>query len=812
MVSSASAASYGSGAQGCATERALRDRLGIPTQAERVLLFAETSHWDPNWLHTSDEYFDLRVRHTLDAVLRVLLAEPTRVFSVECIFFLRMYWDRVAERREELRERINTGRIRLTGTGITTPDTTLPVEEAILRDYLGGREWLRSNGMTAEPALAYLPDNFGNSPGLPTILAALGVRYAAMSRIDGMHFPGDDFRTKKWYPRPKSSAQLLHELGTLDFVWRGPDGAETLCHWNAFTYFQGDMMAWRGIIRWMNRVFGWKDRSSRHVTGKITGYARQLMRVSRTPYLFCPIGCDFNDPIPNLTHLLDRYNQEAYPHTGVFVVNGSLEDYLDLVSTHRPHLPVLELDPNPYWMGFYATRPQLKQRCRSLTTTLLSTEKMLSAGNGQLARSAEAGALVRQAWDRLVVTNHHDFITGTAPRRVYQGEQHPWLCEAEQWAALALQIATHADDSEGAAALPPLPSFSLRNGVLEVSTRWYRVVLDQAAGGCITEWIVAGANRNLVRTVSNDLVVHRDTGGLWRMGHEFRGGTFCVLDRTSSRAATIRTEQEAGMLKVTVEALLDGRTTVRTLWFRSDSPVVRMRVMGRARRRRTVTCRFHPAVRPDGMAMDVPGGVVFREFGKGYAPTFWSASSFVHVQDRDDGRGMAALLGGPGCVTAEPKGAIEWVVLRNTPREIAWRLFPVPAHPAKGANDQEHGVDYAVWYTESGDWRQNRLPMVAEEALAPEGCGAGRVREATEKLIRTPDEVMVRAVKPAEDGRGLIVRLMTFAPGPVTVQFVDPNARARLCDALERDLGDLPIVNGASTLPAPGGIVSLRLL
>ena len=38
-------------------ERQLRHKLGIPPEADRVLLFAESSHWDPNWLHTSAVYY-----------------------------------------------------------------------------------------------------------------------------------------------------------------------------------------------------------------------------------------------------------------------------------------------------------------------------------------------------------------------------------------------------------------------------------------------------------------------------------------------------------------------------------------------------------------------------------------------------------------------------------------------------------------------------------------------------------------------------------------------------------------------------------
>ena len=35
--------------------------LGIPEDARRVLVFCESSHWDTNWLQTSDEYFVRRI-------------------------------------------------------------------------------------------------------------------------------------------------------------------------------------------------------------------------------------------------------------------------------------------------------------------------------------------------------------------------------------------------------------------------------------------------------------------------------------------------------------------------------------------------------------------------------------------------------------------------------------------------------------------------------------------------------------------------------------------------------------------------------
>ena len=199
-------------------EAELRNKLGIPEDAERVIIFAESSHWDPNWLQTAEGYFSQYVAPNLDQAIEELQQELRRVYSVECMFFLRMYWERRPEMQGAVRELINQGRLRLTSSGVTTADTLLPSVEAILRDMLLGQEWLRANGMTQEPELAYFTDSFGCSPALPSLLRAAGFDRTAITRIDGMYFAGSDLESGKNFPRPGSSAELLLEtVKSLDF-------------------------------------------------------------------------------------------------------------------------------------------------------------------------------------------------------------------------------------------------------------------------------------------------------------------------------------------------------------------------------------------------------------------------------------------------------------------------------------------------------------------------------------------------------------------------------------------------------------------
>ncbi|HEY3357339.1 MAG TPA: hypothetical protein VGQ83_29080 [Polyangia bacterium] len=787
------------------TELELRARLGIPADAARVLIFGETSHWDPNWLLTSDGYYRLRIRPILDAVLDELAREPRRIYAVESLFFLRLYWEREPARREALQGLVNAGRLQLTGTGLTTPDTLLPDPEAILRDYLIGQEWLREHGMSVEPRVAYLPDDFGHSPALPSLLGALGFTQCAVTRIDGMYFVGADYRRKSAFPLAGSSAALLEQdLKTLDFVWRGPDGAEVLCHWNAFTYFQGDMLAHKGVIRWMGLNVGLPWRTTGHLAGRIAAFTAALGPLARTPYLFCPIGCDFVGPIRGLGELLARYNERCYPQTGVYAVSAGLGDYLDLVDCHRGELPTLELDPNPYWMGFYASRPEMKARCQRTARKLIVADALAVGAPPPDSVSARAGG-----WDLIALSNHHDFITGTSPTRTYEREQRPWLVAAEGLVDGAL-------GHLGAAAPPaptgPRPAWRLAGGRLAIESAHLRLVLAAADGGCIVSWRDA-AGRELLAGPANDLWSYRDSGGLWRLGHEFRGGTFAPVARASESRAELHVAPRAGALEVRVESELEGRRVTRVLTVRGDSPVLRLRLDGAAARRRSITCRFPTVLGARALVMDVAGGVVRRPARKHYDPTFWPARSWAHLEGGAARPGVGVVLGGPAAIALRDRGVLEWLALRNAPHERAFGCLPLVCHPASGADHDAHGLDYAVVATPAGDYRAAGLPRLARAALDDALGLQGAAALAGIARCAAPD-VHVSAVKAAHRGAGVIVRLESIAPGPceVRLECAAAPASASLCDARERDLAPLRVDGDAVVVPVTRALTSVRLV
>jgi alpha-mannosidase len=217
--------------------------------------------------------------------------------------------------------------------------------------------------------------------------------------------------------------------------------------------------------------------------------------------------------------------------------------------------------------------------------------------------------------------------------------------------------------------------------------------------------------------------------------------------------------------------------------------------------------------------MDVPGGYVERPATKLYEPTFWPARTFVHMEHApaEHGRGLAVFLGGPACVGLTGTGVLEWVALRNAHREWAYRVLPILAHPASGSDPGEHNFEYAIWFTESGDFRANGLPQLARDLTRrfwlPEAA-LSRCEQADGLVTVDHDQVVVSTIKAADRGEGLIVRLVSHAPQEVSVRLrcAAPVDGARLCDARERDLAGLLVEGQQVEVPVRGALTTVRLL
>jgi hypothetical protein len=327
---------------------------------------------------------------------------------------------------------------------------------------------------------------------------------------------------------------------------------------------------------------------------------------------------------------------------------------------------------------------------------------------------------------------------------------------------------------------------------------------------------------------SNDIVSYQDAGGLWRMGHEFRGGFLKEIARASDTPAHLSVTEHENGLEVTCTLELDGEAIRRRMWFNQASPRIYFRIEGRAPEGRTLTVRFATALATQQIIMDMPGGVISRPPKKIYDPTFWPLQHFMHIQeDGDQGAGVALWLSQPGAVAYEPGQYFETVALRNATRERAFGFLTIPGMPATGHERESHTLDYALQFTTGGD--QRGIIQFAHKPTWPWDSAEDIALQQWADAVITTDNpnVFVTAAKPASrwaeaspDG-GIIVRLLAPYPpqDPIKVRIRDCAIKtAYLCDARERNLHPLavqadPTHSGTiCSLTMPGAIATLRLL
>ncbi len=799
-------------------EQKTRKRLGIPKEAKKVLIFSESSHWDPNWLKKAEEYFNQFVCNNLNQAIIELKKEPRRIYSIECIFFLRMFWEKYPEKQEILRDLINKKQIRITNIGVTTADTILPSTEAILRDFLVGQEWLRINKIEQEPKLAYFADSFGCTPALPSILKATGFKYTTLTRVDGMYFMGCDLEPQKNFPRPNSTAEkLLKKEKSLDFVWKDMNGAQVLCHWNAFSYGQGDMLAYIGVTRVYLFRIALSFRSNRHIAKRVKQYVKKLYKYSKTPYMLCPIGFDFVEPIPDLIMLLDRYNQKYYKKTGIWVVNAGMEDYFELISHYQDKLPKLEIDPNPYWTGFYTSRPLLKKQCKNLVDKLILTEKLsFLPGNSDINK--KINSKLKEPWWQAVTSNHHDFITGTSPDKVVEEEQMYEVVKATNSVDLILkQIKINNFLTEKEQKKDNSMIVNQKSAKIYIKTKFFEIELSKKFGTILS--IKNIANKTIwINDISNNLISYRDSGGLWRMGFEFIGGIWKESKTVKPHILeTQLIEHNIGVEIINI-VNLSGEIIRQKMFFVNESPVIYCRIEGKAAKGHSIIVRLKTNIFTNQMHMDTTGGIIKRPIKRIYNPTFWSFQSFTHLKDEKSKKGFAILQPIPGAISYQEGGVVEIVALRNATQEKIFGLISIPGNPVKGHEKEKNIFEYSLLFTNKGDWKENNINNISKTRTTNPWVNKKDIylNDLANSIFTTNSpKAYITAVKPASRGKGIIIRINTLELMDKPIKIIINHykmSKAFLCDVRERDLSQLDIKNGIVVLKMPGTIATIRLI
>ncbi len=174
---------------------------------EPTLIAAGHAHIDCAWLWPIAQTRQ-KVGRTWSSALRLMERFPEFRFLASSPLQYEMVRESFPETYAGIRERVAEGRWEPVGGMWVEADCNLPDGESLARQILiGTRYFERAFGL--ETRVAWLPDSFGFSWALPTLLASAGIPYFVTHKLS-------------W----SQTNRIPHDT----FRWRGPDGSEVLAH------------------------------------------------------------------------------------------------------------------------------------------------------------------------------------------------------------------------------------------------------------------------------------------------------------------------------------------------------------------------------------------------------------------------------------------------------------------------------------------------------------------------------------------------------------------------------------------------------
>ena len=371
-------------------------RLQAQYPSKGALALIGHSHVDLAWLWPVEETVRklLRTFSTVDELLR---ARPDFRFAQSSAWAYEAVEKADPALFGRVREHIAAGRWSVVGGMWVEPDANLPSGESLARQLLYGQRYFRDRfGETSR--IAWVPDSFGFTPGLPQLLQNAGVTSlltAKMSWNETNRFPYDLF----W--------------------WEGMSGARVLCH-----TFENMENAYNGNTTpsYAQTVWGHYGAAEIH--------PESLYTIGH--------GDGGGGPTPGMVAMSDVVNTlPALPALRFTTADEHFDALAE--SAAASELPTwvgewyLELH-----RGTYTSQGRTKRLHRRAEHALVAAEALASMAHlagGPPPPSLEA------AWKRVLFCQFHDVVTGASIAEVYartNPELETTIAEAEQVAADAL--------------------------------------------------------------------------------------------------------------------------------------------------------------------------------------------------------------------------------------------------------------------------------------------------------------------------------------------------------------------------------------
>ncbi len=796
----------------CAAAAELREFTDAEAAAARAMLAPELAkqggdpslrisaighaHMDLGWLWPIRETIRKGAR-TFATALRFMEQYPDYHFGASQPQLYQWLKDHYPTVYDEVRQRVAEGRWEVQGAMWVEADTNVPSGESLVRQLLyGKRFWREEFGLDVRHL--WLPDVFGYSAALPQLLRQAGV---------------DTFMTQKL------SWNIVNKFPHHTFWWQGLDGTQVLAHMLPEETYNSPASP-RGVLR------AARDYADKDVSGDclmLFGIGdggggpgeEHLERLARERNL--------DGLVPVVQEPAERLFERLHAGDGYATWAGEL--YLE---RHQ---------------GTYTTQGRNKRANRRLEFALREAE-LLSACAHWLGGLEYPAAELAAIWRETLLYQFHDILPGSSITRVYDESlaRYATLLEQTERLTSAARKAMHRgyDTSgrtkpvviENGLSWPRTEYVAVPGGWLKVSAPplGYQVVeaanpitdvpelhADQcrlengllrvtfAADGAVTSVYDKVLEREALSSdaAGNRLAVYADPGDAWDFAMDYDARPPEHFGLESVEAAVVGPQAKAtrtyrygnSRLKQTAVLTVDSRRldfVTEVDWHESH---------------KMLRTSFAVAVQATEATCEIQFGSLRRPT---HVNTTWDLARFevcaqkwVDLSDR--GYGVALLNDG--------KYGHQ---LRDNVLDL--NLLRSPGYPDPQADRGHHEFCYSL-FCHPGDHVAGGVIQAGYELnvplrVTPAEPGTGPLpRSASLLRVDVPD-LVVEAVKKAEDSDDLIVRLYeaSGASGRATISFGLPVTQVAQVDLLERNARPLALQSGQVRVAyRPFEVLTLRL-
>jgi alpha-mannosidase len=189
----------------------------LPLMQTADLHLTGNSHIDAAWLWPWTETVDV-VKRTFGTALQLMYEYPQYTYTQSAAQYNEWMAQKYPDMNDQIKQRIQEGRWEVVGGMWVEPDLNMPDGESLVRQLLVGKRWYQQN-YGVDVRIGWNPDSFGYTWQLPQIYKKSGVDYFVTQKMT-------------W----NDTNQLPFKL----FWWESPDGSKVLAYF-PHDYANGDL-------------------------------------------------------------------------------------------------------------------------------------------------------------------------------------------------------------------------------------------------------------------------------------------------------------------------------------------------------------------------------------------------------------------------------------------------------------------------------------------------------------------------------------------------------------------------------------------